>query len=156
MWKPGTLGLKKSGPGKLRVEKVWAQNFLSIFSLNWIILREQFFNFYLRYVKESQTFYSAVSRTRWYQSVRTTSKPGQNTDQRLASSVGLVWVGSRQRLSKKDLCFNGRPLHRRTRRPCQGRRHLPLLRDPWLPSIHCCWTCRQVLAADTFYVNFQF
>ena len=34
----GTLGLKKFGPGKLWIEKVWAQNILLIFSLT--ILRK--------------------------------------------------------------------------------------------------------------------
>ena len=32
MRKPGTLGSKKFGPGKLWVKKVWAQIFSSIFS----------------------------------------------------------------------------------------------------------------------------
>ena len=36
---PGTLSLNKFGPGKLWFEKVWAQFFLSISSLNWMILR---------------------------------------------------------------------------------------------------------------------
>ena len=44
---PSTLGLKKFGPGKLWVEKVWAQIFFStIFSLNWTILRNFVFFFF--------------------------------------------------------------------------------------------------------------
>ena len=40
---PGTLGLKKFGPGKLRVEKVWAQNIFIDFLAN--ILENIFVNF---------------------------------------------------------------------------------------------------------------
>ena len=40
---PGTLSLKKFGPGKLLVGKVWAQFFVS---LNWIISRKIYFWFF--------------------------------------------------------------------------------------------------------------
>ena len=47
---PGKLSLKKFGPGKPRVKKVWAKNILWIFSLNWTILRRR--NKFCTFIKE--------------------------------------------------------------------------------------------------------
>ena len=41
MRKPGRLGLKKFGPCKLYINKIWAQNVFIDYLLNWTILRRR-------------------------------------------------------------------------------------------------------------------